>query len=576
MNPDDHLKGKYGLITAGICALTAVVVHLQVLGYDFVYDDVPVLVKGTYIKNWSNFFKIYTAGALKDWGQFVDPARPLNNLSYFIDYTVWGMNPAGFHATSLMLHAIAVGFSVWAAARLIPGIIAPTLVGLLMAVHPVHTETVACISYREDVLAAAFGFLTLGLWWSSSWCQVKAVRLVAILAAFAGSVLSKESALVVPLIGVGGDFILVRLRPDRNKRWKDFLSPRVRGLLYTFAVAEVLAYIVFRLLVSSGIKQEALYPLPKYAIPYVIGEYIKLLVWPARLNADWVVHDATSTQVLVGLLLIAMLVGIALLAVRRLPLVSFGMMAFLVSLGPVSNIMPLYRSVAERYLYLPSWGFFLALAAGAAWLCLHLQKRKPFFGLAIVATVVLFGLAVTRTLSASAVWKNQMSLWTATAKVSPNSYRAWNNLGLAQTAAKDYKAAIASYLKALEIRPDHVKAMNNLAALYMMTGEVVRAEETYQRLTNCVPSYAVAHQNLGWVYQKQGKLDQAIERYRQAIKLNKRYVKARANLARVLLRAGRPEEALAEAKATLEIDPTNWLAKAIKAKLEGKERKPGQ
>ena len=340
---------RTGLAVALAPALVAVAVMAGVLGNGFVYDD-PMAVE----------FATSPAAdlALRRFG--------LSYLSIHLDRLVWDAWAPGLHATNLALHAVASTLTALLALRVSAAPGAALLAGLLFAVHPVHVEAVASIENRKDLLAMVFVA-------SSALLYMRPVRapwtLPAAIGAWLLALLAKDAA----AIGLAAMLPLhdTLLRPPAER------AAAVRRALPLAAVAVVATIVAAGSLVDRFSPNAVLKATTGHTRTYgeslrttlaSVPSVARLLVAPATLSADYPVHVPASFAdpgVLAGALAVVVCVAATIVAARRAPVVAWATAWVLVMYLPVSNVVPLTQFfVAERYLYVPSFGVCLLGALG--------------------------------------------------------------------------------------------------------------------------------------------------------------------------------------------------------------------
>src|SRR3990172_10667433 len=129
-------------------------VYLNSLSNQFVYDDKFTIVTNYFIKTWNNLPSLFNKDYFKFSGEL--SYRPVVPLSYFIDYTLWKLNPFGFHLTNTLLHTLNSVLLFLLLKRIFNCQTTSFLATLIFSCHPVLTEAVNAISYREDLLATTF------------------------------------------------------------------------------------------------------------------------------------------------------------------------------------------------------------------------------------------------------------------------------------------------------------------------------------------------------------------------------------------------------------------------------------
>jgi tetratricopeptide (TPR) repeat protein len=502
--------------------------------------------------------------------------RPVTTLSYLMNYAVLGngTRPEGYHWVNFALHGINVAL-VYALGVLV--FRQPVLAWALAAIwglHPVLTESVTNIVGRADLLAA-FGVLA-GLLCHVRGATVTGRRrlawLVALVVAQTVGLFSKESAAVLPGIMLLYDLI-----------WSERGTRRIRAPAYA---ALALPFAVFFNL-HGGIETHMVVEFTENPLVHagfwtarltavkVIGKFLWLFLWPARLSADYsynavpVFGSAASfwenakALIAVAVCAVAALLAV-LLAVRwrttGKPLLFF-LAFFFVALLPTSNLIIIIGSImAERFLYLPSVGLAGCLVAAIHALSQRISVKWRAAPRAAWVTMGLVCLAfAARTYARNFDWQDERSLWTSTVNAYPESARPHYNLGtaLAQLPGR-LPDAIAEFESALRIRPDYAEAHYNLGnALARMPGRLPDAMVEYEAALRGAPNLAEAHYSLGNALSHvPGRLTGAIAEYQAALRIQPDHVYAHNNLGTALARTpGRLPEAIAEFEAALRIRP---------------------
>jgi protein O-mannosyl-transferase len=200
-----------------LVALAAFAVYANTLKNGFVWDDHVLIVNNPFVQDWANVRKLFSADyyAGVATSDVENAARPMWILSALVDVKLWGLFPAGHHLTSAVLHSLN-SLLVFALGASLGGLAVALMAGLLFAVHPVHTEAVAAVGFRADLLAAFFALAAFLLYrarerWSGSGAAVAAARwglLAASLLAYGAGLLSKEMAATLPLLLILHDRLL--------------------------------------------------------------------------------------------------------------------------------------------------------------------------------------------------------------------------------------------------------------------------------------------------------------------------------------------------------------------------------
>ena len=407
-----------------------VLAYLNTLTAAFQFDDYNVIVDHPQVHS------------LAAWWQHALGLRPLLKLGYTLNWQS-GLGVFGFHLTNLLLHLANVAL-LWHLSAHFP---APTgwndekrlhargFLLVLFALHPIQTEAVTYISGRSMSQMTLFILAGLLLWLQNSRRHRGAA-----LACFAAAVLSKEVALIAPL--------LLWLFPGRSRGEKFGLA----AFVVATAVALVFAFGYLRLLhepVARSITDNLVSELN--AIYYLLGQLGR--PWALDIDPDLpLLHGFSGlTVVQTGLL------AAALFAAWRCPWLAFALGWFSLALLPAYSLIPRLDLASERHLYLAGIGVFWLAGLALA----HLPVPRPHQ--IMLATLVLAGVSLTALRNAD--YRDEISLWQATVQTSPGNARAWNNLGYAYRLAGRLDEARSAFKESLRRDPAYPRAVANLRAL---------------------------------------------------------------------------------------------------------------
>ena len=215
-------------------------------------------------------------------------------------------------------------------------------------------------------------------------------------------------------------------------------------------------------------------------------------------------------------------------AYRKDRLLFLSVLFVIVPLVPVFYIKAISGNpFAERYLYLPSFGFVLLLAT----LLSRTNEKLPRAAKSItIVMIVIVGLYSVGTITRNNIWKDNYTLWSDTVKKSPDIAEAHFNLGIAYKSRGQLDMAMAEYRTALRLKPDYAEAHNNLATAYAARGQLDMAIAEFRTVLWLYPDYAKAHYNLGIAYASRGQLDMAIAEFQTVLRLKPDYYEARQRL----------------------------------------------
>lgn len=423
------------------------------LRYPFVHDDVAFIQANPDIGRWDNLADVFLRPGLNSGGGTITTLyyRPALEAVYRLHYALVGMSPSGFHALNIGWH-VANAWLFWNILTIGLACSAGTgfFLALIFLLHPVQTQTVACVSGISN-LAVGFFLLTSFVCYLKARCSGRdRLWLVASLLAFLPSLLIKETAIVYPLVIVGYEHLYGRGR---------------RGRASVLALAAVAAgYLVWRQGLSPGFgahffENGGELKLRLLSIPAALLVYGKLIAWPVDLHyyrSLDLLAPKLSPMLFVfgtGLLIAALLLKVEAKARRQ---ILFGLGWALIFLLPVLNIIPLineysFIQAAEHFVYLPLAGVLMAVAA----LVPRFRScSRQVLLLAAVGMVLACGMLTFRQLPC---WRSEVALFERAAAFEPQLGRVRLLLAKAYTVTGRYDEALVEYNAALQIMSDYVK-----------------------------------------------------------------------------------------------------------------------
>jgi protein O-mannosyl-transferase len=461
-----------GRLLAAVVVAAATLPYLNTLAGGFVFDDHSVVVTDpAALASWSWLLPRTVVGSLY---------RPVTAFTYAVEAAL-GVGPAVRHVVSVAIHAGASLAAFGLARRLLARPWHAAIVATLFAVHPVHTEAVANLAGRAELLAGLFVFVAS---WAALGGRLGLAFVASLLAAG-----SKESALTLPLLAA----IVVGWRRGRLDR---------RGLAAVAAVAAPCAlWVAARAAVVGAIGFHEAIPFADNPLAHagvlrrvatalvVLLDYLGALTLPVRLSADDtfdqvpVVAHVADPRLVAAVLALALVAFAAWRGRARVPAVWLGAVFAVAALAVTANLFfPIGTIKAERFLYVPSFGWCLA-AGGLA----SLDRR---LGLRVVAAIVL--LFALRTWVRNDDWRDDYSLFTATAIASPNSARAQANAGAVHAQRGELDVALDRYTVAVGILPAFVPAQLGRGKVLEIMGRHTEALAAYEAVRASEPGHLEA------------------------------------------------------------------------------------
>ncbi|MFQ5953247.1 MAG: tetratricopeptide repeat protein [Candidatus Omnitrophota bacterium] len=447
-----------------LLAVVTIGVYANSLGGDFVYDDKAMIVAYDLVKGIGNIPKAFISSTTL-YGN-VNYYRPLQTISYMVDYFLWGDWPPGFHLTSIFFHIACVLLTYIFISLLFNNKVLSFVTALLFAVHPVHTIVVSYIAGRADTILCAFMLACFIFYIKYRYYSKGKISYAFSLLFFIMALLTKEFAMIIPIVIILFDRFSQPLSPLQEKK-----RP---GLDYLPFLAILAIYILFRMFWMSFFVEGAVPPFPLknrlITMPYWIAQYLRLIVLPNDLHIGrqpWVAQSILNVKVLVSIAVVAAAGYAAYRARKRESAIYFGAWWFLLMMVPSLNLVASsYYTFSENWLYIPSIGLFLVVAAVAK------EANKKAATAFIVIITCIMGCI---TISQNATWKDEIALGMNVLKFNPREFKIYNNMGVVYLSRGELDKAEESFKKCLEIKPDTGMAYFNLYRVYMAQGQRSRA-----------------------------------------------------------------------------------------------------
>ncbi len=457
------MKKYLGGVLAFVPCLVALVVYANTLHHGFVYDD-------EYFTDFPEFHS--ASGVLKSFKSPYNPSvsdvglyRPIPMATFSLTYVLGGDSPFLFHLGNIILFGLSCSLLyVFLRKSLLLENYLSLGIACLFAVLPIHTEVVANIKSRDEILA----FIFLLLMWIT-FRKRKTFFILGSSVFFLLGLLSKETAITFPVIILGFEII------NDYKKWKELLSP-----LFLYSVTTVL-YLIIRFW-AVGIDLETRYAYPYihnplfyisvwqriFSVLKIISIYLSTILVPFHLSATY--HYAYFSPVnniindllwIPGLLFIFFLGIVSYMFKNKPASILMGVLIFVVSYLPYSQIFPITDVMAERWMFIPSLGILLLFVSMIGKI---FHSRRSLQILIIVVICTIYGLV---TIQRNPVWASNLSLFTSMVVDAPQSARGHLLLAKEYVKSKKFSEANEEVEKATSIYSEDLRLYNLKALIYL-------------------------------------------------------------------------------------------------------------
>jgi protein O-mannosyl-transferase len=458
--------------------------------------------------------------------------HPLTWLSFMLDYQIYGLNTGGFHMTNVILHILSTLLLFWLFNRMTGEIWKSAFVAAFFALHPLRVESVAWVAERKDVLSAFFWMLTLCLY--VYYTEKPAIRrYLLVLFSFVCGLMSKSMVVTLPIIMIFLDY------------WPLGRFQSKKGVLILWQLKEKIPLIILSAIFSI-IQVAISNPIyPDVNKIYSRGSrffnasvnfvtYLEKIFYPHDMNLfQPFVIQLPVWQISGSLLLILVISAFVIVTVKHFPYLFVGWLWYAISLLPVLGFFGSVYFMHEHYTYLPSIGVGIMMAWGIPVLFPSSNMRQKILFPAGITALAILAVISWRDCG---YWKNALSLYSHTLRVTKYKYLACYNRGNTYAKLGKYQLAIEDYNKAIHDIP-------NIAGLYV----------------NDIPNVAGLYFNRGIIYVKLQQYQQAIKDFNETIRLKDNDADAYNNRAIAYFNQGNKKQYCIDAKKACELGKCRLL-----------------
>jgi len=570
-----------------LCILCSTI-YFNSLTNSFVYDDEGLIVNNPVIK-YPKFLPLIFKKCLYDYPglgkdiTFDKMYRPLQLLSYAIDYRIWKLNPFGFHLTNVLLHLFN-SILIYYLFLIISNNTVSKIASTLFLVHPIHTSVVTYIAGRADLLASSFMLLSLigflqfihsqqenfaiheenerkllsinhNIPWLKSRGSRRLIKLrariyyIASLLSALLALYSRENALLL-FIFIALILFFLKAKPKYYLYVIPFILLDLFYILLRFSVLGNHAFVLHPSSISL--------PLRLVNFFNIIPRYLFILAFPLDLHlfrTTPFISDLVNIKTFFAILFILFYI-VLLIRYRHNRLLVFGMLWFLTGIIPVFFSLDGYRMLkeavmAESWLYFSSVGFFIFISTQ--------NILKKFNRIIFVSFIAFYGFL---TAINNVYWKNNIILYKHISEYIPEERNpVWKNLINSYFKSGLYEDALAEIKKFSIYYPDSAQTYILWGNYYFLTGELNKAVDNYRvALTKDKNNFTI-YSNLSLFYKELNQIDEAIDYGLACFKINPYHLDNLIRLGDLYRKKRQFIEANKYYSMALEIDPDNQLIK---------------
>ncbi len=611
-------KKKFRNTILGILFILPCVLYINTLGHDYAFDDSVGITDNQYTKQGikgipklltEDFFAgIYDKGLELGGGRY----RPLSLITFAIEYQFFGANPFIGHLVNMLLYALTIIVLFKMLEEIFPeNFWLCAITSALFAAHPIHTEVVANIKSRDEILS--FLGLCLTLLYLFRYLRTnKKLHLVYGIVSYFLSLLAKENGMTFFAI------IPMTIFCFTGKNFKESIIASI-----PFLATAVIYFVIRTSLVgiigdrdNPDVMENPFVNASlgdKYAtIIHILGKYLMMLFYPNPLSCDYSFNQIPiigfGNIKAISPLVIYIVLGIyAVKNIRNKSIVAYCILFYLFSISIVSNIVfNIGAPMGERFLFLPSLAFCLVVAHFGVKYFKTPQLTKPNSTLLVILFIIVGGYSF-KTISRNKDWKDNVTLFSADAKTVPNSAKiryyygntllnmmlgdknnpdrinklkiAFNEVSASVAINPKFHhafyakgmicqelgmadSAIVAFSNVLRLQPTHINTQSALGTVYgKMKGDFENAIKYLTVAVKYNPKDGSAYENLGIAYAMKKDFPSSLKAFEQALQLKPESAQSYLNIAITYQNMGDKQKADEYFEKAFKIDPALRQAK---------------
>lgn len=538
-----------------IC-FVALIQYSNTFEHDYAWDDAIVITENDRVKEGLSHPSAFFRNIKGDEVQYRYGYRPITLLTFALDVELSGMTPKTGHVMSVLYYALLCCLIFYFLRRMFPekGALFSVLIVGLFLIHPVHVEVVANIKSRDEILTMIFGLASMIFFLNFlEKGKQKMLNACLVILMLTLSFLSKENG--ITFVGI---LLLIGLfkNSEQVKPYIKYGLPALGGILLIGIRFFVYSDSFFEnnateLLESFQYKEDGFLGNPLHdatgfiqILPNVFNILIKnagLMLFPIKLVHDYGFSHSTMVGwsdllVIVSLIFHLGLIYVVIREFKKKTILLFGILFYFITLSVFLNIIQVGPDyMAERFLFIPSLGFIIAVVASLERITnasfdvgaeSFFKNGKGKYAMVIVSLLFVFGFV--KTINRNKAWENSKVLFETDIEALDDCARTQYNYACIlhseyykqPTQAKQDKV-IYHYKRAVDISDRSMKAMLDLGNAYMEFGQMEKGKTIFEKAVEAHEGIAAPLLQLGKYYLSQDEFDKALVQYEIAEKQSK-------------------------------------------------------
>lgn len=513
------LKKHSAYLVLGLVFL-AVLAYANSMTGKFVWDDTLLILDNKHIKDLQHIGDIFREDLFHMSDLPTGYYRPVQAVSYVIDYALWGNEPFGYHLTNLVLQIINSIMVLYLCLLIFCDRLKSFFVAAVFCVHPAFVPIVGYIAGRADLFGLLFSLLLI---YYTIRYVIRGRGLCALwlsLFFYGLAILSKEYYILAPLFPVLY-IMLVKGDPKALQRVK--ITLLVLG-------CEAVVYIVLRATIlnfhqSMGVIAEQPFLTRLAIFPWILKNYMMMLLAPVGLSMEkkLVYGSLVEPRFVIAYIAPAILAWLFYRLRKTGQVIQlFWVSWFAVGIIPMCNLlMPLKAIWADHWSYMASIGFFSFLASLPDCAGGRIKEWRNYKKTVIAAAVFFIAFLIMITIRENSYWQNEEILYARILETSPHSARTIYNQGKVYEEKGELENALESYNKAIaSTSGDKAQYFNSRGMLYKNLGNKEKALSDFESAARIGPSVALYHNNLGCIYAELNRVEDARREWMRALEIN--------------------------------------------------------